>query len=320
MNDRIDSLDIAKGLTICMVVLLHLPKVGELTYFNIWGGEIQTVYMPIFFAISGILHRSHPISTILSRLLIPYLTFYILAVFVELGKDIIKGIDIDWQFFLRPFMGETTVYPNTAIWFLLALTVIKVITQYIDKIKSLRNALLISVVLSITGYILGKHFGAYPYYISVALLCQIFYFAGFKFKGYIVSKISLLESISLILMLIALYMLNPAGCNVSMNHIPMEYCTFIILSLVAVRLFIGLCDKVACCKPLSKINAVLKFYGINSLVVFGTHLMLIGITPVVGKIVDIPDIYIPVTMIAIMIMEIPIIFLFNNYGKFLLGK
>lgn len=284
------------------------------------GGVIQTVYMPLFFAISGILHRNQAISKILRRLLIPYLTFYIMAVFVAFGKDTVKGIGFDWSSFLRPFIGETSGYENTAIWFLLSLAQIKIITQYIDRISDVRHALLISIGLSIGGYVLGKHYGSYPYYISVALLCQIFYFVGFWFKDYFLSRISFLEVIFLLMILVTLFILNPSGCNVSMNHIPMEYCTFVVLSLVAIRLCIGISDKVACCKTMFGINTILRYYGINSLIVFGTHLMLIGVTPVIGKIVNVPDIYIPVSMIVILLLEIPIIFFFNKYGKFLLGK
>ena len=320
MKERIASLDIAKGVTIGIVVLFHLPRVDCLTCFNIWGGVIQTVYMPLFFAISGILHRNQAISKILRRLLIPYMTFYIMAVCVAFGMDMIKGYDFDWHTFYRPFAGDTSGYENTAIWFLLALTQIKIITQYTVKISHASHALLISITISIAGYVLGKHFGSYPYYISVALLCQLFYYAGFRFREYFVSRMSLQEFLFLVVILVALFMLNPACCNVSMNHIPMEYCSFMVISVVAIRLGIGVCDRLANCKAMSGINAILRYYGTNSLIVFGTHLMLIGITPVIGKMVNVPDVYIPVSMIVIMILEIPIIFFFNKYGKFLLGK
>lgn len=284
------------------------------------GGVIQTVYMPIFFSISGILHKNQAIAKIIRRLLIPYLTFYIMAVFVAFVKDLVKDSVFDWQSVLRPFLGETSGYENTAIWFLLALAQIKIITQSLNKINNERYALLISIGLSIVGYALGKHYGAYPYYLSVALLCQIFYFIGFRFKDYFVARISLLEIVFLFMILSTIFLLNPSGCNVSMNHIPIEYCTFVILSLVAVRLCIGMSDKIDCCKTISGVSRILRYYGVNSLIVFGTHLMLIGITPVIGKIINVPDIYIPASMIVIMILEIPIIFFFNKYGKFLLGK
>lgn len=49
-RSRIASLDIAKGITIGIVVLFHLPRVGQLTYFNLWGGSnSDCIYADIFF-------------------------------------------------------------------------------------------------------------------------------------------------------------------------------------------------------------------------------------------------------------------------------
>ena len=81
-RDREEWIDIAKGIGIILVVFCHI-KVSFLTTYIYW------FHMPLFFLISGYLHRQpDSLTEIFSvsvqktyRLLIPYLSYYILILF-----------------------------------------------------------------------------------------------------------------------------------------------------------------------------------------------------------------------------------------------
>lgn len=317
MSMRYTGLDIAKGLLIFAVVLFHLPGVENLTDFNNSGGVVRTVYMPVFFVISGILDKDQKWNNIIKRLLVPYLTFYFVAVLIEVGKDFIKRQEIDVFSIFAPFLGEVKDYANTALWFLVVLCQIKFFIKLLRRINNRDVQLAISFLSCEFGYILGIYMGAYPYYISVAFLCQIFYLIGMLFREYFLSKIRIFEALTLTVVVIGVYALSPHACNVSMNYIPIGLPYFLILSFSSSRLVIGICDA------LSRMRysfPIFRFFGKNSLIVFGTHLMLIGIVQYVRNFIHNADVYLFLSAIIIMTMEIPIIYFFNGYAKKLIGK
>lgn len=103
-QQRIAWVDIAKGIGIWLVVFLHLPQIGSLTYFNFFLGG-QTWYMLLFFILSGMFFRNGKLIYRLRRLLIPYVCFYIICyLFFEI-KQLVKNESIDFDS-LSPLLAE----------------------------------------------------------------------------------------------------------------------------------------------------------------------------------------------------------------------
>ncbi|WP_282039773.1 acyltransferase family protein [Saccharicrinis aurantiacus] len=151
---RFDTLDIAKGLGIILVVYGHVAR-GinssgiEFKLFEKFDNAIYAFHMPLFFLISGFLFQksiSKPKKRIflskLDTILYPYLIWSFLQICIQyILSNLINGtvdiIDV-YTFFL----------PRSQFWFLLALFAIMTITLFLTK-RHKNLYLLVSSILSI---------------------------------------------------------------------------------------------------------------------------------------------------------------------------
>lgn len=100
---RYEHIDISKGIGILLVVFFHLPGVNRLIYFNNWEGWITTFYMPLFFTLSGLFFKADKPLKRIKRLMVPYISFYIIGYAFEAAKTITKHGQLDLMDTLTPF-------------------------------------------------------------------------------------------------------------------------------------------------------------------------------------------------------------------------
>lgn len=113
MGKRIDFIDYAKGVCIMFIVLFH-EQVSRLPYAAKWGGYVTTVYVVMFFLMSGLFFKPVELKAKLKRLLIPFLSFYVISFGVYAAKAFLKYDVIEWHKFILPFIGKTTGFEGSA--------------------------------------------------------------------------------------------------------------------------------------------------------------------------------------------------------------
>ena len=121
--NRIEYLDISKGIGIILVVLGHIVYTNP--YVMVW---ISSFHMPLFFIISGIMlaikdfDRMDVHTNIRKKaraLVIPYLWFSLAAFLFDIGNVTLGKIDS--HTFLVNIISSVTFYGKSVLWFLIAL-------------------------------------------------------------------------------------------------------------------------------------------------------------------------------------------------------
>ena len=123
------SLDVARGIGICLVVLGH-----TLTYDNWPSRFIFTFHMPLFFVISGMLYSRGKIEDFNGKYMSAYLFFLLLSV-VKLPFDS-SLLPSSWGGVCRMLWGcFVHCHPtlNGPLWFLVTLTMCRMVFACIDR-------------------------------------------------------------------------------------------------------------------------------------------------------------------------------------------
>lgn len=182
MNNRIEFIDLAKGVCIIMVICVHCDV--DLS----WPG-LNSMRMPLYFILSGLFFKTYGglkefIIKKTNKILIPFIFFYLLgyAAFYAIkvvrpdmiGLTAAKGItDI--------FVGRQ--YFNGPIWFLLALYWTNILFYIIHLyVKPEWGRALLAAALSAVGVFLSKKNISLPFVFDVSLTTMIFFYFGYLLK------------------------------------------------------------------------------------------------------------------------------------------
>lgn len=144
MRNRIEYIDIAKGLTMLMVVFVHTnAEVSSNSLFLQQINDfIMSFFMPAFFVYSGMFVKKEKWNEFFAKkgktLLIPLLFFYLLgyafsAVIAHVGVMSLHN-DFKWTNVFNIFCSKT--FSNGALWFLAALFIGLTIVQVSYRISS----------------------------------------------------------------------------------------------------------------------------------------------------------------------------------------
>lgn len=185
--DRIDFIDLAKGICIILVVAYHCGLGGLIP------GDKQ-LRMPLYFVLSGLFFKDYGKESLIkkiNKLLIPYVTFYILGDLFYWGAFKLgalpsspKSIPI-----IDIFIGG--VPSNMPIWFLLCLFNCYTIFLFIKRIS--KNELQIGILSILSGMI-----GVGLYYFEptfpMFFINSAFSSLPFFYLGYILKKHNVLTS------------------------------------------------------------------------------------------------------------------------------
>lgn len=192
MKQRLNYIDIAKGIGIIMVVVGHCS--GLPTTLN---RLIFSVHMPLFFILSGYFFNPESagdekafLKKNAKGLLLPYALTCVFVIGLRVLRTIISGGDIFFTFrlwFFASIYGSGTIVPSFfaehgipmriigAIWFLLALFVGKALLMYITKTSF---PLLFAAAVSYIGYSTTNQFWL-PFSLQAGLNCVIFLYIGY---------------------------------------------------------------------------------------------------------------------------------------------
>ena len=159
MGQRIDYIDLAKGICILLVAFQHGSShfMDEDRHLLV---AMSSFRMPLYFFLSGLFFKLYEnycgfLKRKVNKLLIPFLFWHILSCFLI---PIMHKSAIDWSSFYEVFI--TSGYPNGPLWFLLCLFWSNQIFYAIHKAASYTNQPLLwiivgSTVLGLAGFYMG---------------------------------------------------------------------------------------------------------------------------------------------------------------------
>jgi len=289
MSNRINFIDFLRGFTIIIVILYHI------TFFHSGTSSIRTYstpfFMQLFFFASGLFFSARSsfkdyLLNKINRLLIPLLFFYLLSYAVGyFASDILglgaKGVmdKFEWRFLLDLFNGEEVFHYGGAIWFLICLFNVLIIYYFINKITLPIIRLIVSLAISIIGYYICAYVNL-PYFLDSAMTMMFFFALGHFLKGNpIIFEKSRLD-IWFLLISLSGFIIIVNNFRVSSKVMQNEYEGGFILFLSAAIL--GIASVFFFSKKI-KSYSFISFFGINSLIILGTHQIVINVVSVILK-------------------------------------
>ena len=191
-KQRIEFIDLTKGLCIMLVVMMH---VGGVFDSLATGPVLSSFTMPLYFFVSGLFFKSYEgfagfLARKADKLLVPFLIFYLGAFLLMYGiSKAVPGtfrLPVRWSELLLVFRGHELIRFNPPIWFLIALfncNILFYLVHYLRR-KHIPTMFAVTLLVGATGFWLGKQRIELPFYIDVAMTALPFYFAGFWIRRY----------------------------------------------------------------------------------------------------------------------------------------
>ena len=330
MKKRDNYLDLLKGIGIFLVVLGHHD-----TYL---GKYIYSFHMPLFFFISGIFHSNYKsyrefIENKLRKLVYPYfiLAFSLFLFWIiigrKFGESAIKKTPIVVSF-KGIFLGNdinniSSMEWGLPLWFLLCLFIVSNLYYFISKLE-IKYILFCNIILGIVGYYLSKdtYFLFRIWHFDTALIAINFYTLGNLLRNKIFDK--KLEKIPVsILVLIAF--LSVVGNEIN-GRIDMHGIYYSNILLFYLNAILGIAFIFICIKKISLKSIVLEYMGLNTIIILAYHgrmMTFIKFILIIVLKINYPEdnliLNIVFSIIQILLC-IPIIFIFNRYLPFFIGK
>ena len=206
MSERVLWIDVAKVLTMILVVLGHstyykiLTNYGGIDFSNVSAlqstiyrvlstltGFIYTFHMPFFMALSGMTFsmtyiKSRSISSLVSkkfqRLLIP---FFFVTLFISVPLKIGGGYyDHSEHPFWDIVFGQFLLFGNSHLWFVVSLFIITIVFCFLCKLLKFRGSIIFWIVSLIVAYLglFCERFGGF-FGLPGAMRNFIFFALGF---------------------------------------------------------------------------------------------------------------------------------------------
>ena len=296
MKERINWIDWAKAFCMTVVVFCHLPQQEDTFYLQ----YLASVILSTFFFISGYLKKKNlSIKESAKKygysLLIPYIIYNAIYYPYWLVKFYIEHGGITWTGAIKPITGTLLGQLNSSFscelngvtWFLIALFLMHILTDFLNKNKHGKSIMLILSIITMILYGANKYYHYAPYITYHGFIrCLCFFFMGNIFqqwnylKSLNLKKDLAIGTTTLLTSIILFYWhINEERF---VRHIALYY----VVNLISVFAFIYLSRA---------LNQVwlrgITLISICTLLIFGIHRMMIGIIDyIIEKVFHITDI------------------------------
>lgn len=286
MKERIQEIDIAKGIGILLVIIGH-----SVPYESILHTWIYSFHMPLFFILSGfVITRDNDISfTGLLKKNITLLSNYLFWSGVYIIFDLIVRCIILQQFTIYNMIWEMyqtiTFYGINVLWFFSTLFIAKIIAMTIlrrcnNTISILLAGILfvISVLVSLSlQYIEITHYSLLIIYpiVSIirAIFASFFLVLGYEIKPVFYNLLNKIKGISCLTLgifsIIATIVCSLKVGNVDVHVLRLGNPTMLLLSSLAGVVGVMCLSKLALSNRLGK--RMLIYIGVNSSLIMVTH-------------------------------------------------
>ena len=231
-NNRLDYIDVAKGIGMLLVIWAHILVEGPINWF------IYIFHMPLFFYISGMLYtpeKYKKVGVLLSRrvrsLIVPYVIYSCITWGIWYGYCVFSHQKVDsylsplFQTVIAQGSGGFLVH-NVPLWFVTCLFVVEIAYFFINKIRDDKFKALTCVLISIVGYCMIEVFTFFPFKllpwsIEVACATMIYYGTGNILRSYtkkVYFKFKELRTVIRIVIIAALFLITLI-CSLRTRHI-----------------------------------------------------------------------------------------------------
>lgn len=172
---RIEFIDLAKGICIVLVVMVHSDVGWHIPNF-------QALRMPLYFVLSGLFFRDYGgffnlTERKLNKLLTPFVFFYIASFAISwIGMSLFSDKELSMSRFWDPLFSKALV--NGALWFLLCLFWCNLLYYFIQLIRQNALRVLVVVLLVAVGFSLSDKGCVLPLYLNSSLVALPFFYFG----------------------------------------------------------------------------------------------------------------------------------------------
>jgi fucose 4-O-acetylase-like acetyltransferase len=188
MKQRIEFIDLAKGICISLVVLLHVY--GDLSGTVI---KIMNLFrMPLYFVLSGLFFKTYDgwipfFKKKTNKLLIPFLfTFLFIIIPSSYLLNIKDGVEVSLSELIYGGYGKFNLGIDGAIWFLICLFALNIFF-YLIFLISRQNIIaicILSCLCGIAGYMINCYNCYLPMWFDSALTAMPFFMIGYVMRNY----------------------------------------------------------------------------------------------------------------------------------------
>ena len=282
MNERINWIDWAKAFCMTVVVFCHLPQKEDTFYLQ----YLASVILSTFFFISGYLKKRNLTLKESAKkygysLLIPYIIYNAIYYPYWLIKFYIEHGGITWSDALKPIIGTILGQLNSSFscelngvtWFLIALFMMHILTEVLNRNKHGKSIMLILSIFTMTLYGANKYYHYAPYITYHGFIrCLCFFFLGNLFqqwnhlKTLNLRKDLVIGTTALLLSIILFYW------HINENRFVLHIALYYVVNIISVFGFIYLS------RSLNNIKSrLITLISIGTILIFGLHRMMIGI-------------------------------------------
>lgn len=282
MKERINWIDWAKAFCMTVVVFCHLPQQEDTFYLQ----YLASVILSTFFFISGYLKKplesiSQSVKKYGYSLLIPYIIYNAIYYPYWFAKFYIEHGNITWGEAIQPIIGTMLGQLNSSFscelngvtWFLIALFVMHILTDILNKKKHGKSIMLILSIITMILYGANKYYHYAPYITYHGFIrCLCFFFLGNIFqqwsylKSLNLKKDLAIGTTTLLTSIILFYW------HINEERFVLHIALYYVVNLISVFAFIYLSRA---------LNQVwlrgITLISICTLLIFGIHRMMIGI-------------------------------------------
>ena len=282
MKERINWIDWAKAFCMTVVVFCHLPQQEDTFYLQ----YLASVILSTFFFVSGYLKkRNLSIKDSAKKygyaLLIPYIIYNVIYYPYWAAKFYIEHGSITLGNATKPIIGTMLGQLNSSFscelngvtWFLIALFIMHLLTDVLNKSKHGKAIMLILSIITMILYGTNKYYHYAPYITYHGLIrCLCFFFMGNlyqqweKLKQQKSRKNILTGTSTLLLSLILFYW------HIHEDRFVLHIILYYVVNFVSVYAFIYLS------KSLNHIKSrIITLISVGTMLIFGLHRMMIGV-------------------------------------------
>lgn len=275
---RVEYLDVARGITIWMVILFHVLGETSLIYHHF----AATMVMQVFLFVSGYFFRGFNIKKNLRKLFLPYVLMLIVVRIywdivlcsaepghvLDVLKQAVLGYTIDglWQ--------GNGVYVGIA-WFLPMLVAARLVYFVICRLEKKDYVVrgILSVIVSCAGVVIGNQGIRLPWSLDVAMATVFFMFLG-DFTCHYQENVTAylrkpwLLAASFVTWGVMVYCFGYS--ELPFRSYP-NGMTFLIVSTLSMSVVLGISYLIACCLPY--VTRVLSVCGKYSFVILCAHIL-----------------------------------------------
>ena len=277
MDNRIEWIDIAKGIGIILVIAGHCFYLG-------YSYPLYAFHMPLFFFLSGLLFKDKNEGFVdffkskTNSLMRPWLIILFISFLVCLGIP-------QWRYEMTLttvlsdlYTANTNVFQNSSLWYLVCFYFMLLIFFFVNKIKKTAVTALVLFIIAI-GLLWIKvlldrtnlPFHRMPFKIDSALIALVFFFVAYLYKDKILKFMKGKANLLLVFLIVvtsAVLCVYNGWSNINsldFGRIRLLYYPIAFMGIASVCLTSQLITK----PNLKTLKSFIAFYGKNSLLIFG---------------------------------------------------